>query len=106
MAGAHEYLFSRSKLQPPDAEPYVLEGAMFFQLWATRQRPFEELREGDTMWWADSRRRVVRWELKVNNLLRTRFDDVPHALRLLRQKYGVMPDVDPVVVDGSGRFGL
>ena len=87
-----EYLFSRAEGAPAATTPPDEVGwRMFFQMWATRQHPFEVLADGDTLWWADQTSREVRWELRVRNVRRAQYTSVAVALERLRRWFGVLP---------------
>lgn len=87
-----EFLISRANGAPADSIPVDELGVpMFFQMWRTRQDPYETLTDGDTLWWVDQRTREARWEFRVTNLRRARYGSVAAALDWLRRWFGLLP---------------
>ncbi len=88
-----DYLFHRKGGCPaPETPVELLSGDVFFHLWSTRQHPFNQIRNGDRLWWVDQVSREVRWELRVVELLKQQFNTPSEALSLLRRAYGLLPD--------------
>jgi len=87
-----EFLVSRADGAPAASTPVDELGVpMFFQMWRTRQDPYETLTDGDTLWWVDQRTREARWEFRVTNLRRARYGSVAAALDWLRRWFGLLP---------------
>jgi len=87
-----EFLVSRAQGAPKASTPVDELGIpMLFQMWRTRQDPYDTLADGDTLWWVDQRTREARWEFRVTNLRRTRYGSVASALDLLRRWFGLLP---------------
>lgn len=86
------YIFSRSDGHELDGLPReVVRGQMFFELWRTRQQPFSELAAGDTMLLFDTRSRRLIWEMRAAAITQARYESIPEALDLLRERYGLLP---------------
>ena len=87
-----EFLFSRAEGAPPsDLVVDEIGTPMFFQMWQTRQPPYNTLADGDTLWWVDQRSRQIRWELRVRNLRRSGYESVALGLDRLRRWFGMLP---------------
>ena len=51
-----EFLISRAEGSPASTIPVDELGVpMLFQMWSTRQDPYQTLADGDTLWWVDQR---------------------------------------------------
>lgn len=87
------FLFSRRDWDFISEEPVELAYHVFFQMWGTRQHPYQTIREGDYVFIGDPTTRTIAWETRVDKLL-TNFPyrSVRHALSALRMAYGVYAD--------------
>lgn len=92
----NEYLFNLSGDCPPSDTPAAfLADQVFFAWWKTRQAPYDEITEGDRLWWVDKNTREVRWELSAVEILKRPYSSHREASEMLRRAYGVvLDDVD------------
>lgn len=87
-----EWIFFRDpSVDLRDVEPVDLLGDVFFDLWRTRQQPYNPLKDGDTVWLLDRRDRMLIWEFRVRHLLTRPYGSMVEALGLLRSGYGILP---------------
>jgi hypothetical protein len=87
----NEYLFNVSGDAPgADIPSEDLSGQMFFAWWKTRQAPYNEISEGDRLWWVDKGSREVRWELRATEILKRPYNSHFDATEMLRRAYGVV----------------
>jgi hypothetical protein len=87
------YLFSRRDwaggLELDDFDPVTMAGYVFFQMWRTRAFPYLSFQQGDLVYIGDQRRRTIRWEVRVSDLLTDfQYRSRRHALAALRAAYG------------------
>ena len=85
------YIFSRRNWVDMALEPSVSIATMvFFQMWARRASPYNQLAEGDVIYLGDTKTRRISWEVRVSDLLVDFGYRTPrHALAALRASYGL-----------------
>jgi hypothetical protein len=86
------YIFSRADGHELDGLPReVVRGQMYFELWKTRQQPFNDLASEDTMLLFDTRSRRLIWEFRATAITQAGYRSLPEALDVLRERYGLLP---------------
>lgn len=86
------FLFNRNDEEFGSEEPVELAYGVFFQMWGTRQHPYEAIDVGDTVFIGNTRTRTVTWEVRVDKLLKFPYRSIRHALSGLRMAYGLYAD--------------
>ena len=85
------YLFSRTDIHNwDDWHPAELANQVFFQMWAKRMLPYNEILEGDVIYIGDTKSRRIYWEVRVAALVkRDNLKNRRAIARILRNVYGI-----------------
>ncbi len=93
------FITSNGHELPNDANRFAIRP--WFNMWKRRLWPYNELKVGDTLFWYDSKLKMVVWKTKVTKTAPFQYANKNEARELLLKEYGDDPADDPYFIKAS-----